>query len=110
MSGPKKAPLVVTYNPANPDFNQILKKHWPILELSKRREAFKDGPMVAYRRPKNIADELVRAKCPRSDHTTQTQKQHPAFHRNCPLLQIDWLRVQTLAQHLDTNDSVYLHK
>ena len=59
----KRVPLVVTYNPANPNFLKIIKKHWPLLSLSdKCREAFTKLPVIAYRRNKNLNYKLVSSK------------------------------------------------
>ncbi len=38
-------PLVVTFNPANPNFHKILEKHWHILQLSKTRTPFQKDLM-----------------------------------------------------------------
>ena len=55
--------FVTTYNPSLPNFNNIIKKYYPILTSSDRcKNAFKDPPLLAYRRPRNLHDTLVRAK------------------------------------------------
>ena len=55
--------FVTTYNPSLPNFNNIIKKYYPILTASDRcKNAFKDPPLLAYRRPRNLRDTLVRAK------------------------------------------------
>ena len=54
--------FVTAYNPSLPNFNNI-KKYYPILTASDRcKNAFKDPPLLAYRRPRNLHDTLVRAK------------------------------------------------
>ena len=59
-----RVPLILTYNPANPNVAKIIAKHWHILQLSERcKLTFKKKPIIAYRRCKNISDHLVRAKC-----------------------------------------------
>ena len=41
----QRVPLVVTFNPANPNFASILRKYWPLLDLSKKcKVAFKEPP------------------------------------------------------------------
>ena len=68
-----RVPLIVTYNPANPNIGAIITKHWKLLDLSKKcKEIFTKKPIIAYRRNKNISDHLVRAKCLFPDTT-----QHP---------------------------------
>ncbi len=58
-----RVPLIVTYNPSNPDLRSMVDKHWHLLQLCSNKEAFKEKPLVSYRRNKNLADHLVRAKC-----------------------------------------------
>ena len=54
---------VTTYNPSLPNFNNIIKKYYAILTASDHcKNAFKDPPLLAYRRPRNLRDTLVRAK------------------------------------------------
>ena len=59
----KRIPLVVTYHPGLNNLSRITRKHLPILHTSSRlKKAIPDPPIVAFRRPKNIRDLLVRAK------------------------------------------------
>ncbi|XP_019616014.1 PREDICTED: uncharacterized protein LOC109463602 [Branchiostoma belcheri] len=76
LLGPKKTQptpqdrpvLVTTYNPHLPPINNILRKYWNILQLSPRtRDIFKDPPLIAYRRNKNLRDSLVRARIPKEN-------------------------------------------
>ena len=54
-----RIPLVLTYNPTLPPVMDSIKKHWHILQTDPAlRETFKDLPMTAYRRNKNIGDIL----------------------------------------------------
>ena len=85
--GLTRVPLVVTFNPANPDFSKILRKHWPLISLSKRcQAAFPEIPMIAYRRNKNLSDKLVRAKLPKQP-ATPTPQAGPSSHRPVDLTQ-----------------------
>ena len=46
-----------------PNFNNIIKKYYPILTASNCcQNAFEDPPLLAYSRPRNLRDTLVRAK------------------------------------------------
>jgi hypothetical protein len=55
--------LVMKYNPDNPDVKQLIRKCWPILHTNRALwSLFKEEPMVAYRRQKNLKDYLVKAK------------------------------------------------
>ena len=71
----KRIPFVVTFNPALPNLPSILRKLYPILTTSHRcQEAIPEVPMIAYRRPRNIKDDLVRSKIPsvRVEHGFKT--------------------------------------
>ena len=55
--------FVTTCNPSLPNFNNIIKKYYAILTASDCcKDAFNDLPLLAYRRPRNLRDTLVRAK------------------------------------------------
>ena len=43
--------------------NKIIEKHWHLISLSKNKDAFKEKPLIAFRRNKNISDKLVNAEC-----------------------------------------------
>eukprot|EP00058_Branchiostoma_floridae_P012378 XP_002597866.1 hypothetical protein BRAFLDRAFT_105473 [Branchiostoma floridae] len=60
--------LVTTYSPHLPPLQTIIRKYWHLLQLSTRtKDIFKDSPLFAYRRNKNIKDLLVRAQIPKED-------------------------------------------
>ena len=66
--------FVTTYNPSLPHLNSIIRKYFPILTATKRgSEAFKDAPLIAYRRPKNLRDFLVKAKLKQPSQSNKTQ-------------------------------------
>ena len=59
----RRIPLVVTCHPGLTNLSRVAKKHLPILcTFSRLRKAIPYPPIVAFRRPKNIKDLLVRAK------------------------------------------------
>ena len=64
-SGNKKEriPLILTFNPANPKLKYIINKHWHLVEKCINKDIFPEKPIIAYRRNKNLSDQLVRAKC-----------------------------------------------
>ena len=71
-------PFVVTYNPASPNLNKIISKHFPILQSSNRcREVFSEKPFIAYRRSRNLRDFLVKAKV----KNTRTQTSPPRIKK-----------------------------
>ena len=58
-----RVPMVVTYHPGLPNIGAILRELQPLLHCSdKCRKAVKEIPMMAFRRPKNLANYLVHAK------------------------------------------------
>ena len=58
-----KTPFVVTYHRRLPDISKILRELHPILESSEIcKNAIKNVPFVALRKPKSLGDYLVRAK------------------------------------------------
>ena len=53
-------PFVITYNPGLPDIARIIHQHSNVLYSSDRcRNVFKNRPLVAHRRCKNISDILA---------------------------------------------------
>ena len=58
-----RIPFTVTYHPGLPNIGGMLRNLHPVLHSSQRcRDAIKEVPMVAFRRPKCLSDFLVRAK------------------------------------------------
>ena len=62
----KRRPVLsIEYHPALPPLSKILQKHWRVMVQDPHlKDAFPLPPMVAYRRPPNLKDKLVRAKVP----------------------------------------------
>ena len=57
--------LSVEYHPALPALSSIMKKHWRVMTQDPYlKEVFPLPPLIAYRRPENLKDKLVRAKIP----------------------------------------------
>ena len=57
--------FVISYNPALQSVAKILQKHWRVMATDPYlKKAFPQPPMVAFRRPKNLKENLVRAKIP----------------------------------------------
>ena len=58
-----RIPFVVSYHPGMPNVGGILRELQAVLESSDRcKQAVKDLPVMAFRRPKNLKDYLVRAR------------------------------------------------
>ena len=76
-------PLVITYNPALPKLAHIIHKHSNLFHSSDRcRNIFKNLPLVAYRRRKNISDILVRAQLTNSTDSSNSRPTPGSFRRN----------------------------
>ena len=41
-----RVPLIVTYNPGNPDLQKMLDKNLHLLQLCSKKEAFKEKPLI----------------------------------------------------------------
>ena len=56
--------LVATFHPALPSITKTVQTHWQVMvdQSSRLKRCFKLPSMVAYKRPKNLRDLLVRAK------------------------------------------------
>ena len=58
-----RIPLVITYNPSLPSIVHIAREHHHNLHTSERMKwATPEPPLIAFRRPKNLRDLLVRAE------------------------------------------------
>ena len=57
--------FVVNFDPRLPAISAILSKHWRTMTQDPRlKEIFPEPPLVAYKRPQNIKDKIIRAKVP----------------------------------------------
>ena len=66
--------FLTTYNLSLSHLNSIIRKYFPILTATKcGSEAFKNAPLIAYRRPKNVSDFLVKAKLKQPSQSNKTQ-------------------------------------
>ena len=62
MAG-ERVPIVVTFSKQLPDIAYILRKHHSLLNNSERLQAaFKQPPLVAYKRDTNICDTFIHMK------------------------------------------------
>ena len=57
--------FVINYDPRLPSMTQIVGRHWRTMKQDPYlAEIFPLPPLVAYKRPPNIKDKLIRAKIP----------------------------------------------
>ena len=81
------------YNPDNPDIISIVRKFWPILHTNRALWAlFKDEPLLAFRRPKNLKDLLVKARIeyPPVDHHKEV---YQLKHTTCPKITCRYCKI-----------------
>ncbi len=104
---------ITTYNPQDPPIKDIIQKHWPILGRSNATRALLDCNIIyGFRRPKNLRDELVKAKLTppkplsvirgKQDRTTLCNRPNNCAH--CPKLN----RSGILVSH--SNERIYRTK
>jgi hypothetical protein len=75
-----KIPLVTTFHPNLPPLRQIANTNHHILHTSDRlRRAVPDKPILAYRRPRNLRDMIVRATVPPLLTDDSLPTQHGTF-------------------------------
>ena len=57
--------FVIHYDPRLPSIPAIIQKHWrSMIQDTRLKEVFPKPPLVAYKRPKNIRDKIIRSKVP----------------------------------------------
>ena len=57
--------FVITFDPRLPSISGIIQKHWRTMKADPHlAETFPLPPLVAYKRPANIRDKLIRSKVP----------------------------------------------
>ena len=84
-----KAPhmFITTYNSANPNFRELISKHWSYLgRSSATRELCSQDIMVTYRKPPSLKDILVRAKIPKPRIPTSKSYTRPNTCQYCTRL------------------------
>ena len=62
----KKRPVfVITHDPRLPSITNIVHKHWRTMSKDPYlKQVFSEPPLIAYKRPKNIKELIIRAKVP----------------------------------------------
>ena len=61
----KRPVFVINFDPRLPSITAIIKKHWKTMSKDpKLAEVFPLPPLVAYKRPPNIKQKIIRAKIP----------------------------------------------
>jgi hypothetical protein len=82
--------LIVTYNPLLPRIENIVKKHWPITQLTEKcRNALYKPPQIVYKRNKNLKDFLVKSK-----YREMKQNDHNQVYevKKCNKIRCSWCK------------------
>ena len=80
--GDGRVPFVMTYDPSHSSIASTIRKYLPILHSSKRcKLAISEPPMVAFRRPRNIKDTIVRSAMKPAPNQIQSRGFKPC--NNC---------------------------
>lgn len=62
---PQRIPLVLTYHPGLPNISAITRRYLPVLHLNQSMKLLcPDPPLIAFRRPPNLRQSLIRAQVP----------------------------------------------
>ncbi len=67
-----RIPLILTFNPAYPNMNKIIEKHWHLIGKCINKVVFLEKPLITYRRNTNLSDKLVR--CGHFDRTVPSAR------------------------------------
>ena len=79
--------FVIQYDPRLPSISGIVKKHWrTMMKDPYLKETFPLPPLIAYKRPPNIRDKLIRAKVPPKT-SSRPKRNVPGMKKclNCPV-------------------------
>jgi predicted GIY-YIG superfamily endonuclease len=83
-----RIPFILTYHPDNPKVGKIIANHWPTVQSSDILNLIlPNKPVVAYRRPKNLKDILVRAKLTPIASQNQPSQSGPCGDKRCKTCQ-----------------------
>ena len=88
----KRPVFAIQFDPRLPSIPAILKRHWRTMTQDPRlKEIFPVPPLVAYKRPPNIKDKLIRSKVP-PQNNARAKRRIPGMRRCnrcgiCPYVQ-----------------------
>ena len=77
--------FALQYDPRLPSISSIIKRHWRTMVQDPRmKEIFKEPPMVAFRRPANLREKLIKAKLPPTERQKRIVKGMKKCGKSCP--------------------------
>ena len=91
--------FAVTFHPNLPSVSRVLKKHWEVMvsQSNRLKRCFPKPPLVAYRRGKNLGDQLFRAKISTKRKSTRLKNGCAPCRQGC---QLCW-HIETATTHED---------
>ena len=106
-----RAVFVVRYDPGLPSITKIVHKHWRSMTSDPHMKAiFPKPPLIAYKRPMNIRDKLIRARVPPPPSNRPTRVKNGMFKCNKPCSICPYVKVQKSVKSTTNTTSVELHK
>ena len=76
--------FITTYNSANPNFRELISKHWSYLgRSSATSELGRQDIMITYRKPPSLKDMLVSVRIPQPRSTTHKHCTRPKTYKYC---------------------------
>ena len=103
--------FVVTHNPALPSVPKIMQKHWRVMTTNPHMKSiFPQPPLIAYKRPSNLSDRLIRAKLPPPPPTRPKRVKAGMFKCNAPCSICPYVKVQKQVKAKHSKAVVHLSK
>ena len=101
--------FVIRYDPRLPSVNNIVKKHWRSMTASDphMKSIYPQPPLIAYKRPMNLKDYLIRAKIP-PQKTRPKRVQNSMFKCNKPCSICPFVRQQKVVKARNNDNKVQL--
>ena len=103
--------FVVRYDPRFPSLTKIVSKHWRAMTTNPTMASiFKDPPLIAYKRPKNLKDILIRARIPPPQSSRPKRIKTGMTKCNKPCSICPYIKTQTKVKSSTNNVTVELSK
>ena len=85
--------FVCTFNPALPSIKTIVQKHWSVMtgQSANLKRVFPQPSLIAYRRPKNLREHLIRAKISSKRKSSRLKNGYGPCNEGC---QTCWISVK----------------
>ena len=105
-----RAVFVVRYDPGLPSITKIVQKHWRTMTLDPyMKTIFPKPPLIAYKRPMNIRDKLIRAKIPPPPRNRPLRIKNGMFKCNKPCSICPFVKEQSSVKSTANSTTIELH-